>query len=187
MFKQMTENHRKTLTKLIFLGIFTLFSYLLSRNISNKTLMMIIFLAIYLLAGWEIITKGIKGVINGQALDENFLMSIASLAAFALGEYVEAIAVMLFYSFGELFEEIASYRSRKNIEDLINLVPDIANIVNENGEISQVDLDDVKVGDILLIRDGEKVGVDGVVVEGEGLVDTSSVTGESMPVEVSIG
>ena len=187
MFKQMTENHRKTLTKLIFLGIFTLFSYLLSRNISNKTLMMIIFLAIYLLAGWEIITKGIKGVINGQALDENFLMSIASLAAFALGEYVEAIAVMLFYSFGELFEEIASYRSRKNIEDLINLVPDIANIVNENGEISQVDLDDVKVGDILLIRDGEKVGVDGVVVEGEGLIDTSSVTGESMPVEVAIG
>lgn len=187
MFKQMTENHRKTLTKLIFLGIFTLFSYLLSRNISNKTLMILIFLAIYLLAGWEIITKGIKGVINGQALDENFLMSIASLAAFALGEYVEAIAVMLFYSFGELFEEIASYRSRKNIEDLINLVPDIANIVNENGEISQVDLDDVKVGDILLIRDGEKVGVDGVVVEGEGLVDTSSVTGESMPVEVSIG
>lgn len=187
MFKQMTENHRKTLAKLIFLGIFTLFSYLLSRNIANKTLVMIIFLAIYLLAGWEIITKGIKGVINGQALDENFLMSIASLAAFALGEYVEAIAVMLFYSFGELFEEIASYRSRKNIENLINLVPDIANIVNENGEISQVDLDDIKVGDILLIRDGEKVGVDGVVVEGEGLIDTSSVTGESMPVEVSIG
>lgn len=187
MFKQITENHRKTLIKLIFLGIFILFSYLLSRNISNKTLMMIIFLAIYLLAGWEIITKGIKGVINGQALDENFLMSIASLAAFALGEYVEAIAVMLFYSFGELFEEIASYRSRKNIENLINLVPDIANIVNENGEISQVDLDDIKVGDILLIRDGEKVGVDGVVVEGEGLIDTSSVTGESMPVEVSIG
>ena len=187
MFKQMTEKHRKTLTKLIFLGIFTLFSYLLTRNISNKTIMILIFLPPYLLAGWEIITKGIKGVINGQALDENFLMSIASLAAFALGEYVEAIAVMLFYSFGELFEEIASYRSRKNIENLINLVPDIANIVNENGEISKVDLDDIKVGDILLIRDGEKVGVDGVVIEGEGLIDTSSVTGESMPVEVSIG
>ena len=114
-------------------------------------------------------------------------MAIATITAFAIGQYTEAVAVMLFYSFGELFEEIATHTSKENIKSLLNLVPDQANLVNSDGSITTIDLDEVEVDDIILVRDGEKIGVDGVVVEGHGLVDTSSITGESMPVEVEEG
>ena len=114
-------------------------------------------------------------------------MSLATITAFIIGEYVEAVAVMLFYSFGELFEDIATQRSRDNIKDLLDLVPDVANRINEDGSTEEVDLDDIEVGDIILVRDGEKIGVDGKVIEGTASLDTSSVTGESMPVSVDLG
>jgi len=145
------------------------------------------FLLAYLLSAWNVLIKGFKGIIRGQAMDENFLLTIASISAFLLGQQIEAIAVVLFYNFGNLFEDIATHKSRKNIEGLLDLVPDVANKVNPDGSTTEIDLDDVEVGDILLVRDGEKIGVDGVVIEGHGLLDTSSVTGKSMPVEAEVG
>lgn len=114
-------------------------------------------------------------------------MTIATVTAFLIGDYLEAISVMVFYGFGELFEDIATHRSKENIKSLLDLVPDLANKVMADGTIEEIDLDDVEVGDILMVRDGEKVGVDGVITEGTCLVDTSSVTGESMPVELGVG
>lgn len=146
-----------------------------------------LFLILYLAASQDVLKEAAEGIRHGQALDENFLMTIATVTAFIIGDYVEAISVMVFYGFGELFEDIASHRSKENIKGLLDLVPDLANRVLDDGTVEEIDLDDVEVGDILLVRDGEKVGVDGVIIEGDCLVDTSSVTGESMPVELSAG
>lgn len=143
--------------------------------------------SLVLIAAADVLKAAFEGIKRGQALDENFLMTIATLTAFIIGDYVEAIAVMVFYGFGELFEEIATHRSKENIKSLLDLVPDLANRVLDDGSVEEIDLDDVEVGDILMVRDGEKVGVDGLVIEGRALVDTSSVTGESMPVEIEPG
>ncbi|WP_105300828.1 heavy metal translocating P-type ATPase [Anaerococcus marasmi] len=187
MFESMTDAHKKELSKLIAIGIFTAILAVLSNTIGENIWIVGGFLLAYLLSAWNVLIKGFKGIIRGQAMDENFLLSIASIAAFLLGQYIEAIAVILFYNFGDLFENIASHKSRQNIEGLLDLVPDVANKVNPDGSTTEIDLDDVEVGDILLVRDGEKIGVDGVVIEGHGLLDTSSVTGESMPVEAEVG
>nr|WP_246285917.1 heavy metal translocating P-type ATPase [Peptoniphilus nemausensis] len=183
----MTDSHKKELSKLIAIGIFTAILAVLRNTIGENIWIVGGFLLAYLLSAWNVLIKGFKGIIRGQAMDENFLLSIASIAAFTLGQYIEAIAVILFYNFGDLFENIASHKSRQNIEGLLDLVPDVANKVNPDGSTTEIDLDDVEVGDILLVRDGEKIGVDGVVIEGHGLLDTSSVTGESMPVEAEVG
>lgn len=187
MFESMTDSHKKKLSKLIAIGIFTAILAVLRNTIGENIWIVGGFLLAYLLSAWNVLIKGFKGIIRGQAMDENFLLSIASIAAFILGQYIEAIAVILFYNFGDLFENIASHKSRQNIEGLLDLVPDVANKVNPDGSTTEIDLDDVEVGDILLVRDGEKIGVDGVVIEGHGLLDTSSVTGESMPVEAEVG
>lgn len=187
MFESMTDSHKKELSKLIAIGIFTAILAVLRNTIGENIWIVGGFLLAYLLSAWNVLIKGFKGIIRGQAMDENFLLSIASIAAFILGQYIEAIAVILFYNFGDLFENIASHKSRQNIEGLLDLVPDVANKVNPDGSTTEIDLDDVEVGDILLVRDGEKIGVDGVVIEGHGLLDTSSVTGESMPVEAEVG
>lgn len=163
-------------------------SYLVSKNPGmNKWLVIGLFLILYLAASGDVLKEAAEGIRHGQALDENFLMTIATVTAFIIGDYVEAISVMVFYGFGELFEDIATHRSKENIKGLLDLVPDLANRVLDDGTVEEIDLDDVEVGDILLVRDGEKVGVDGVIIEGDCLVDTSSVTGESMPVELSAG
>ena len=187
MFESMTDAHKKELSKLIAIGVFSAVLAVLRNTIGENTWIVGGFLLAYLLSAWNVLIKGFKGIIRGQAMDENFLLSIASIAAFILGQYIEAIAVILFYNFGDLFENIASHKSRQNIEGLLDLVPDVANKVNPDGSTTEIDLDDVEVGDILLVRDGEKIGVDGVVIEGHGLLDTSSVTGESMPVEAEVG
>ena len=187
MFESMTDAHKKKLSKLIAIGIFTAILAVLRNTIGENIWIVGGFLLAYLLSAWNVLIKGFKGIIRGQAMDENFLLSIASIAGFLLGQYIEAIAVILFYNFGDLFENIASHKSRQNIEGLLDLVPDVANKVNPDGSTTEIDLDDVEVGDILLVRDGEKIGVDGVVIEGHGLLDTSSVTGESMPVEAEVG
>ena len=152
----------------------------------------ILYVAVYLIIGYDIVLKAFKGIINGQVFDENFLMTVATLGAFFLafyeksGDYNEAVAVMLFYQIGELFQSMAVDKSRKNIEDLMDIRPDYANIEVE-GDLKQVDPDEVEVGSIIVVQPGEKVPIDGVVVEGRSNLDTAALTGESLPRLVSEG
>ncbi|MDO5048187.1 MAG: heavy metal translocating P-type ATPase [Anaerococcus sp.] len=187
MVKNMNDSHRQKFYEIIIIGLLTLFLFIFSKFFFLGDLRKWGFFILYLFAGREVLVDAFRGIIRGSALDENFLMTVATLTAFFIGEYLEAVAVMLFYSFGELFEDIATYRSRENIKSLIDLVPEVANRLKEDGTYEEVDLDDIEVGDILLIRDGEKIGVDGKIVEGSASLDTSSITGESMPVEAGLG
>lgn len=187
MFKDMTEDHKSELKKLIVLSVLTLSLGIYDYKYISGPSLIVVFAIVYLFTGFEVLKKAGQMIVRGQALDENFLMAIATITAFAIGQYTEAISVMLFYNFGELFENLATNKSRENIKSLLDLVPDTANLIKEDGSTIEVDLDDVEVGDILLVRDGEKVGVDGLVIEGSGLLDTSSITGESMPVEIEEG
>ena len=152
----------------------------------------VLYVAVYLIIGYDIVLKAFKGIINGQVFDENFLMTVATLGAFFLafyeksGDYNEAVAVMLFYQIGELFQSMAVDKSKKNIEDLMDIRPDYANIEVE-GDLKQVDPDEVEVGSIIVVQPGEKVPIDGVVVEGRSNLDTAALTGESLPRLVSEG
>ena len=145
-----------------------------------------VFAAAYLMVGYKVIWKAIRGIINGQMLDENFLMAIASIGAFFVGEYNEAVAVMLFYQIGEDFEDYAVGKSRKSIASLMNIRPDSANLKTEDG-IKEVRPSKVKPGNIIVIRPGEKVPLDGIVIEGSSALDTAALTGESMPRDVEAG
>lgn len=140
----------------------------------------------YLIIGYDILRKAALGIVHGEVFDENFLMAIATVGAMALGEYVEGTAVMLFYQIGELFQSYAVGKSRKNITELMDIRPDYAGI-EENGEIKQVDPDDVETGTIIIVRPGEKIPIDGVVREGTSTVNTSALTGESVPRSVNEG
>lgn len=152
----------------------------------------VLYVAVYLIIGYDIVLKAFKGIISGQVFDENFLMTVATLGAFFLafyektGDYNEAVAVMLFYQIGELFQSMAVDKSRKNIEDLMDIRPDYANI-EIGGDLKQVDPDEVEVGSIIVVQPGEKVPIDGVVVEGRSNLDTAALTGESLPRLVSEG
>ena len=147
------------------------------------------YLAAYLVIGYDILRKAGRGILNGQAFDENFLMAVATIGAFVIavwtqsGEYVEGIAVMLFYQIGELFQSYAVGKSRKNITSLMDIRPDYANI-EENGELKKVDPEEVSVGSIIVVQPGEKVPLDGVVVDGTSTLNTSALTGESLPRDV---
>ena len=145
-----------------------------------------LFMVPYLIIGHDILRKAVKGILKRQVFDENFLMAVATVGAICLGEYVEGVAVMLFYQIGELFQSIAVGRSRKNITELMDIRPDYAN-VEEDGELTQVDPDDVEVGTVIVIRPGEKVPIDGVVVSGSSTLNTVALTGESVPRDVSCG
>ena len=148
-----------------------------------------LYLIVYLIIGGDILKKAWKGIINGRVFDENFLMAVATIGAFALaiyersGDYLEAIAVMLFYQIGEFFQSYAVGKSRKNIAALMDIRPDYANI-EQDGTIIKVDPDDVEVGQIILVQPGEKIPIDGIVVSGESSLNTSALTGESLPREV---
>lgn len=145
-----------------------------------------LFLVPYVIIGWDIVYKAGRGIANGQVFDENFLMTIATIGAFAVGESSEAVAVMLFYQVGELFQNYAVTRSRQSISDLMNICPEYANI-EADGQLKQVDPDDVKVGDIIIVKAGERIPLDGIVIEGESLIDTSALTGESVPRKAGAG
>ena len=150
------------------------------------------YLVIYLVIGYDILRKAGKGIINGRPFDECFLMAFATLGAFALaiiqrsGDYNEAVAVMLFYQIGELFQSIAVGRSRRNISDLMDIRPDYANI-EKDGSLVQVDPDEVEIGTVIVVQPGEKVPIDGVVVEGSSSLNTAALTGESVPRDVREG
>ena len=141
----------------------------------------------YAVVGYDILIKAVKGVKNRQPFDENFLMAVATVGAIALGDYAEGVAVMLFYQIGELFQSYAVGRSRQNISALMDIRPDYANIEGGDGELTQVDPDEVGVGSVIVVRPGEKVPIDGVIVEGHATLNTSALTGESLPREVQAG
>lgn len=140
----------------------------------------------YLIVGLEIVWKAIRNILRGKIFDENFLMAVATLGAFAIGEFPEAVAVMLFYQVGELFQSYAVDKSRKSITSLMDIRPDFANVKREN-QLIKVNPDEVKIGEIIVVKPGEKIPLDGKIVEGNSLLDTSSLTGESLPREVTIG
>ena len=144
------------------------------------------YLVPYLIVGLKVLKKAGRNILNGRVFDENFLMTLATIGAFALGEYTEAVAVMIFYQVGELFENIAVNKSRTAITSLVKLRPDYANI-EKDGELEKVDPEDVKVGDIIVVLAGEKVPLDGVVVEGESFINTAALTGESVPRRITEG
>jgi Cd2+/Zn2+-exporting ATPase len=154
--------------------------------VDNGTLRLIMFLAAYLLLGWDVVYTAVRNLFHGDLFDENFLMSVSTAGAFCIREYPEAVAVMLFYKVGEYFQEKAAGKSRASIKSLLNLKPDHANIL-ENGEIRRVDPNGVSAGQTIVVLPGEKIPLDGVVLEGSSSVDCSPITGESLPVEVSEG
>ena len=140
------------------------------------------FLLAYLILGIKIVWTALRNISKGQVFDENFLMSIATIAAFGIGEYAEAVGVMLFYRIGELFEEKAVERSRSQIMDVIDMRPEVVNLVNEHGDVSVIDAEEAEIGDILLVRPGDRIPLDGVITDGETMIDTSPVTGEPVPI-----
>lgn len=146
----------------------------------------VVFIASYLIVGLEIVLKAIRNITRGKVFDENFLMAIATIGAFGIGEFPEAVAVMLFYQVGELFQSYAVDKSRKSISSLMDIRPDYANVKKEN-EILKVSPEEVKIGELIVVKPGEKVPLDGVIEEGKSMLDTSSLTGESMPQDVSVG
>ena len=147
----------------------------------------VLFLIAYLTIGYDILIKACKGIRNKQPFDENFLMAVATLGAMGLGDYKEAAAVMLFYQTGELFQSIAVARSRRNISQLMDIRPDYANIENADGELEQVDPDEVAIGSIIVVKPGEKIPIDGTIVEGSTTLDTAALTGESVPRDAKCG
>lgn len=157
------------------------------ENMSLGTLYsMIIFVIAYILLGWEIVLTALKNLKNGRLFDENFLMSVATIAAFAIGDFAEAVGVMLFYRVGEFFEDVAVERSRSQIMDAVDLRPEVVNLVHGE-QVKTVPAEDVTVGDIILIHPGDRIGLDGIIAEGESRIDTSPVTGEPVPVAVKAG
>lgn len=146
----------------------------------------VLYMIPYLVIGYDILKKAWKGILNKQVFDENFLMAVATVGAILLGEYVEGTAVMLFYQIGELFQSYAVGKSRRNISELMDIRPDYANIENE-GKLERVDPDEVEIGTIIVVQPGEKIPIDGVIEEGSSSLNTSALTGESVPVEVQAG
>ena len=175
---------QKKLIKIII--AFILFLVSMIFNFNNEWINNILFIISYLIVGFEIIKKALRNIIRGKVFDENFLMTIATIGAFGIGEYPEAVAVMLFYQVGELFQSYAVDKSRKSISSLMDIRPDFANVEKE-GKIEKVDPDDVEVGDIIVVKPGEKVPLDGYVIEGKSSLDTKALTGESLPRSVTEG
>ncbi|AQR95307.1 heavy metal translocating P-type ATPase [Clostridium saccharoperbutylacetonicum] len=147
---------------------------------------LVLYLISYLLVGGEVILGALRNIRRGQIFDENFLMSVATIGAFAIGEYPEGVAVMLFYQIGEMFQDMAVNRSRKSITALMDIRPDFANL-KVNNDLKKVDPEEVKIGDVIVVKPGEKVPLDGKVIEGNSMVDTAALTGESVPREVGVG
>ena len=161
-----------------------LFLLAITINFNNEMITKVIFIIAYLIVGLEILKKALRNITRGKVFDENFLMSVATIGAFTIGEFPEAVAVMLFYQVGELFQSYAVDKSRKSISSLMDIRPDFANVERDE-KIEKVDPDEVKIGEIIIVKPGEKVPLDGIVVEGKTSLDTKALTGESLPREVA--
>lgn len=186
----MTEKQKKMLGRII--AAFVLFVALLIAEHTgmlenvNVWIQFVVYLVPYLIIGYDIVYKAVRNISHGQVFDENFLMMVATVGAFGVQEFSEAVAVMLFYQVGELFQSYAVGKSRQSISAMMDICPEYANI-EQNGVLTQVDPDDVEVGDIIVIKPGERIPLDGVVIEGESLVDTAALTGESVPRSAKAG
>lgn len=174
--------------KILCVNFDNIFSLINGINILSfkKYLEPILYLIPYLYIGHEVIIEAFEGIKKGEALDECFLMTIATFGAFILGEFEEAVFVMFFYNFGEFFEDYAMSKSEKNIGELMDIKSDIANVVKDDGEIAAVNPEDVEIGSILLVRNGEKIPIDGIICEGQTLLNTTAITGESIPKQVKL-
>lgn len=190
MVNDMTKKQKKMLYRIIV--TFLLFAVLMVCEHTgrmdgwNKIVLFVIYLIPYLVIGYDIVYKAARNISHGQVFDENFLMMIATFGAFGVGEYSEAVAVMLFYQVGELFQGYAVGKSRQSISDMMDICPEYANI-EEDGVLKQVDPDDVEVGSIIVVKPGERIPLDGIVVEGESLIDTAALTGEPVPRSAKVG
>ena len=186
----MTEKQKKMLGRII--AAFVLFVALLIAEHTgmlenvNVWIQFVVYLVPYVIIGYDIVYKAVRNISHGQVFDENFLMMVATVGAFGVQEFSEAVAVMLFYQVGELFQSYAVGKSRQSISAMMDICPEYANI-EQNGVLTQVDPDDVEVGDIIVIKPGERIPLDGVVIEGESLVDTAALTGESVPRSAKAG
>lgn len=176
------DNNQKRLLKF---GIGITF-FILAKFLEGQTFSILMYLVSYLIIGGEILTLSFRNILRGEVFDENFLMSVASIAAFSVGEYPEAVMVMFLYEIGEYFQERAVNSSRKSISSLMDIRPEYANLKIEN-DIKKVSPDRVNIGDIIIVKPGEKVPLDGVIIEGKSAVDTSALTGESIPRDVKVG
>ena len=184
------KKQKNLLIRIIVATVFFIPLYLISEGIVHVDMprwaLFLLFLIPYLTVGYDIIRKALLGIRNGRMFDECFLMTVATIGAIALGEYGEGVAVMLLYQVGELFQSYAVGKSRKNISDLMDIRPDYANIEQPDGTLERVDPDEVEVGTVIVVQPGEKVPIDGIVVEGSSALNTSALTGESRPREVAV-
>lgn len=179
----MTKKQKKVLIRIIIAAVLIIaFSFLPLEGYIR----FICYMVPYLVIGYDVLRKAIKGILNRQVFDENFLMAVATVGAIALGDYKEGVSVMLFYQIGELFQSYAVGKSRRNISELMDIRPDYAN-VEKDGELEQVDPDEVEVGTVIVVQPGEKVPIDGVIIEGSSTLNTSALTGESLPREAKAG
>ena len=179
----MTKKQKKVLIRIIIAAVLIIaFSFLPLEGYIR----FICYMVPYLVIGYDVLRKAIKGILNRRVFDENFLMAVATVGAIALGDYKEGVSVMLFYQIGELFQSYAVGKSRRNISELMDIRPDYAN-VEKDGELEQVDPDEVEVGTVIVVQPGEKVPIDGVITEGSSTLNTSALTGESLPREAKAG
>jgi Cd2+/Zn2+-exporting ATPase len=189
----LTKKQQKGLRRILLAGIIYAVLMILGHSgalpsvFGNRAASFVLYLIPYLIVGLPVLRGAVLGIKNRQLLDEQFLMAIASIGAFATGETSEAVAVMLFYQVGEWFQDYAVARSRRSIKDLLDIAPEYANVERADGTVETVDPDEVQVGDVLVIRPGEKIPVDGVVTEGSSMINTAALTGESVPRSASAG
>ena len=181
----MTKKQKKTLYQIIAALVLVVILKLLPEFPTPVEL--VLYLIPYLVVGWDFLRKALKGIKNRQPFDECFLMAVATVGAFALGDYVEGCAVIIFYQIGELFQSVAVGKSRKNISALMDIRPDYANVEDADGKLEQVDPDEVEVGTVIVVQPGERVPIDGVIVEGTSALNTAALTGESLPRDVKAG
>ena len=181
----MNKKQKKTLYRIIAAVVLVLILKLLRQFPTPVELAL--YCIPYLVVGWDVLRKALLGIKNRQPFDECFLMAVATVGAFALGDYVEGCAVIIFYQIGELFQSVAVGKSRQSISSLMDIRPDYANIEGEDGKLEQVDPDDVEIGTVIVVQPGERVPIDGVIVEGTSALNTAALTGESLPRDVQTG
>lgn len=183
----MTKKQKKVLIRIIVSALLLTGIMIITKLVEiNKWIQFALYLVPYLIIGYDILKKALKGIFKGQIFDENFLMAVATVGAVALGEFSEGAAVMLFYQIGELFQSVAVGKSRKNITSLMDIRPDYANI-ELNGKLEKIDPDDVEIGTEIVVNPGEKVPIDGVIISGDSTLNTSALTGESVPRSAKVG
>ena len=181
----MNKKQKKNLKRIIIALVLVLILKLLPQFPTPVEL--VLYCIPYLVVGWDVLRKALLGIKNRQPFDECFLMAVATVGAFALGDYVEGCAVIIFYQIGELFQSVAVGKSRQSISSLMDIRPDYANIEDEDGKLEQVDPDDVEIGTVIVVQPGERVPIDGVIVEGTSALNTAALTGESLPRDVQTG